>query len=154
MYPEDRVLIGVMPDPRDFQIAADHHWYRIPIKHGPKGIHAEYVAFYFTGQFPPDLRWGIHFFARRTGHELVRRIDLFPQEEGHPRAGDIYFKIQLGELRERLPPIASPNFRRVSFIETTWDRFVAAATLHDLVSTDPRFVERLTDGDLRKESEG
>ena len=76
MYPEDRVLVGVMPSPRDFELARAEHWYRVPREHAPKGIHAEYVAFYFTKAFGEDLRWAIHFYARRTGHELLRRCDL------------------------------------------------------------------------------
>ena len=84
MYPEDRVLVGVMPHPRDLEIAREQHWYRVPEKHAPTGIHAEYVAFYFTKAFGVDLRWAIHFYARRTGHELVRRINLLPDAPGGP----------------------------------------------------------------------
>ena len=47
-----------------------------------RAIHAEYVAFYFTKKFDETLRWAVHFYARRTGHELVRRRDLIP---GDPR---------------------------------------------------------------------
>lgn len=151
MYPEDRVLVGVMPNPRDLKIARESHWYRIPKEHGLKGIHAEYIAFYFTGKFPPDLRWSIHYFARRTGHELVHRVDLFPDETTHPHARDLYYKIQLGDLRERIPPITSPAYRRVTFIETTWDRFMAADNIHDLVTDADDFSERTTTGQMKKD---
>lgn len=136
MYPEDRVLVGVMPDPRDFDIARDQHWYRIPVRHASDGIHAEYVAFYFTKKFSPDLRWAIHFYARRTGHELVRRVDLLPDEPDHPRAGDHYFKLQLGPLKRKVPPIVSVRWRRITFIQTTWERFVTATEVNDLYRTD------------------
>lgn len=136
MYPEDRVLVGVMPDPRDLDIARDQHWYRIPARHASDGIHAEYVAFYFTKKFSPDLRWAIHYYARRTGHELVRRVDLLPEESDHPRAGDTYFKLQLGPLKRKSPPIVSVRWRRITFIQTTWDRFVTATEVNDLYRTD------------------
>jgi hypothetical protein len=143
MYPEDRVLVGVMPDPRDLDIARDRHWYRVPVKHAPTGIHAEYVAFYFTGKFDEELRWAIHYYARRTGHELVRRVDLFPDQPDHPRAHEQYYKLQLATLREKYPPIISRRWRRISFIQTTWDRFVGAKEVNDLFRSDDIFVDRI-----------
>ncbi len=143
MYPEDRVLVGVMPHPRDLDIAREQQWYRVPVKHAPGGIHAEYVAFYFTRRFDPDLRWAIHYYARRTGHELVRRVDLLPGEPDHPRAQEYYYKLQLGPLKRKEPPITSLRWRRITFIQTTWDRFVAATEINDLFSTDDAFVDRM-----------
>ncbi len=143
MYPEDRVLVGVMPDPRDLAIAHGQHWYRVPAGRAVRGIYAEYVAFYFTGKFPPDQRWGVYYYARRTGHELVRRIDLFPDEPDHPRSREHYYKIQLAALQEKSPPIISARWRRITFIYTTWDRFVAAREINDLYSSDSQFVDRI-----------
>jgi hypothetical protein len=143
MYPEDRVLVGIVPNPHDFEIAREQHWYRVPLRHAPKGIHAEYVAFYFTKAFGEELQWAIHFYARRTGHELVRRIDLLPDEPGHPYAQERYYKLQLGPIHQKEPPIVSARWRRVTFIHTTWDRFVAAREINDLFSTDDIFVDRI-----------
>jgi hypothetical protein len=143
MYPEDRVLVGVMPNPRDLEIAREKHWYRVPVQHAPSGIHTEYVAFYFTKRFGPDLRWAIHNYARRTGHELVRRVDLLPDEPAHPRAQQHYYMLQLGPLKERVPPIVSLRWRRITFIQTTWDRFIQAREINDLFSSDDIFVDRL-----------
>ena len=143
MYPEDRVLVGVMPHPRDLAIAQEQHWYRIPQKRMPDGIHAEYIAFYFTKAFDKDQRWAIHLYARRTGHELVRRADLLPDQPDHPRANERYYKIQLGPLKEKLPPIVSLRWRRITFIYTTWDRFITAEEINDLYSTDNQFVDRV-----------
>lgn len=144
MFPEDRVLVGVMPSPKDLEIAETQHWYRIPQKHAPTiGIQAEMVAFYFTKSFPEGQRYGIHYYARRTGHELVRRVDLFPDQPNHPRASDPYYMLQLGPLRKKEPPIRSVRWRRITFIQTTWDRFVAAREVNDLYSTDKQFVDRV-----------
>ncbi len=143
MYPEDRVLVGVMPHPRDLELAREQHWYRVPVKSAPQGIHAEYVAFYFTQAFGPDLRWAIHYYARRTGHELVRRLDLLPEETDHPRANDLYYKLQLGPLREKQPPIVSLRWRRITFIQTTWDRFMAAREINDLFRSNDALVDRI-----------
>ena len=143
MYPEDRVLVGVMPDPYDFQIACEQHWYRVPAKHAPSGIHAEYVSFYFTAKFPDEMRWAIRYFARRTGHEMVTRSSLFPDQPNHPRAQDMYYKIQLGTVREKQPPILSLRWRRITFIQTTWDRFMKATEVNDLYRSNDEFVDRI-----------
>lgn len=142
MYPEDRVLVGVITRPIDLDHARDHHWYRIPQARYTRGIHAEYLAFFLGGSFG-EKRGGIHYYARRTGHELVRRRDLLPEETDNPRADNLYYKIQLGELREKIPPVLNPSRRTVAFIHTTWDRFVAATEISELYSTADHFVDRV-----------
>jgi hypothetical protein len=142
MYPEDRVLVGVINRKRDFELARREHWYRIPHDRAPRSIDAEYIAFYFSRSFKA-LNGGIHTFARRTGHELVRRRDLLPGESEHPRADRLYYKLQLGEIQEKTPPILNPTRRPITFIFTTWDRFVGATTIADLYSKADWFVERV-----------
>lgn len=142
MYPEDRVLVGVVNRKVDFDHVKNDHWYRIPCNQADHGIHAEYVAFYQTKVFGAE-NGRINYFARRTGHELVRRVDLLPDEPKHPRAQQPYYKIQLGELREKVPPIVNPTRRTVVFVYTTWDRFVAADQISDLYSTADFYVNRV-----------
>jgi hypothetical protein len=142
MHPEDRVLVTVMNQPRDFEIARDQGWYRVPERTATPGVFFEYVAFYFTGAFG-DARWAVHYYARRLGHELVTRRDLLPEEADHPRGGEPYYKLQLGPLLRREPPIVSLRWRRVTFIHTTWDRFQAAEELNDLFVEGGEFVDRL-----------
>jgi hypothetical protein len=122
----DRVLVGLMNKPRDFQLARDEGWYRIPVAHAPESTtDAAILAFYFTTAFSNE-KWAIHWYAEVRGHELVQRRDLFPNEASHPRADDRYYKLQIGPLIRRDPPIPSLRWRRVTFIESTWDRFTAA----------------------------
>ncbi len=128
----DRVLVGVMNHPRDFQLARDEGWYRIPVTHAPASTtDAAILAFYFTTAFG-DEKWAIHWYAEVRGHELVRRRDLFPEATDHPRADDLYYKLQIGPLIRREPPIPSLRWRRVTFIESTWDRFTVAEEINDL----------------------
>ena len=94
MYPEDRVLVAYVPQPADFDIIRGEGWYRIPQRFAPKGIHAEYLAFYFGSKFGGE-KWAIHYYAPRVGHELVRRFrdateinDLFI--EGGPYVDRLY----------------------------------------------------------------
>ncbi len=140
MYPEDRVLVGVINRKRDFDYALNQHWYRIPQARAPRSIDAEYVAFYFSRAFK-ERNGGIHFYARRTGHELVRRRDLLPKEK--QRANDLYYKLQLDPLQEKVPPILNPTMRPIAFIYTTWDRFITASEIADLYSRADWFVERV-----------
>jgi hypothetical protein len=141
-YPEDRVLVAYMPHPRDFTIAREAHWYRIPQKHAPKGLYAEYMAFYFGRRFG-EQKWAIHTYARRKGHELTTRVALFPDEPDHPRADDFYYRVQLGPIQQLERPIVSLRWRRVTFIHTTWDRFCDAAEINDLFVDGGEYVDRL-----------
>lgn len=142
MYPEDRVLVGVIKRKRDFDTLQREHWYRIPHKRAPQGIDAEYIAFFMSRAFKAQ-NGGIHYYARRTGMELVRRRDLVPGEAEHPRADDWYHKLQIGELRPKEPPVLNSDRRAVSFIHTTWDRFEVARTIADLYSDADEFVDRV-----------
>lgn len=142
MYPEDRVLVGVINRVSDLERVRHEHWYRVPCQQAPNGIYAEYVAFFLSRAFKTQ-NGGVHYYARRTGVELVRRRDLLPDEPDHPRADCWYHKLQLGELRVKEPPILNPTRRRVAFIYTTWDRFCAARELADLYSDADQFVDRV-----------
>jgi len=142
MYPEDRVLVAYLPDPADFETILNEGWYRIPERHAPKGIHAEYFAFYFGRKFG-DNKWSIHYYAQQLGYELVTRLDLKPDEPEHPRAKDRYYKIALGPLIQLKQPINSLRWRRITFIHTTWDRFQDAQEINDLFVEGGEYVDRL-----------
>jgi hypothetical protein len=62
----------------------------------------------------------------------VTRRDLLPSEPNHPRAGQWYYKLQLGPLQHKSPPIVSARWRRITFIVTTGDRFMEAVEINDL----------------------
>jgi hypothetical protein len=142
MHPEDRVLVAVMGRPRDFEIARGEGWYRVPERKAPRGVYFEYVAFYFTAAFGEE-KWAVHYYARRLGHELATRRDLLPDEAEHPRADEAYYKLQIGPLQRKEPPIVSRRWRRVTFIHTTWDRFQAATEINDLFVEGGEYVDRL-----------
>ena len=142
MYPEDRVLVAYVPRPSDFDLIRREGWYRIPQRSAPKGLHAEYIAFYFGAAFGED-KYAIHYYARNAGHELARRRDLLPDEAGHPRADEIYYKVQLGPLQRLAQPIVSLRWRRLTFVHTTWDRFQDATEINDLFVEGGPYVDRL-----------
>ena len=92
---------------------------------------AAVLAFYFTAGFDGN-RWAVHWYSEVRGHELVLRRDLFPDEADHPRADQRYYKMQIGPMIPREPPIPSLRWRRITFICSTWDRFSAAEEVNDL----------------------
>lgn len=153
-YPSDRVLVGIMNSRRDFAIARDEGWYRIPQRRAPdSATEAVVLAFYFTKAFGEE-KWAIHYYAPVEGHELARRHDLLPDQPDHPRADEAYYKLQIGPLMKLDDPIPSLRWRRVTFIESTWDRFIAAEEINDLyVSGDDGLYVTLKDDDLHPERE-
>lgn len=143
MYPDDRVLVSVIRRKRDLQLLTHERWYRVPRQQAKDGIYAEYVAFFLSGAAAKSFgASGIHYFARRRGVELVYRHQLLPNETAHPRADEIYYRISIESLLPKVPPILNSRRRVVAFIDTTWDRFVAAQDIADLYSRADTFVDR------------
>lgn len=144
MYPDDRVLVGVINRKRDLKFMQDDAWYRIPQMRMPHGVYTEYLAFFLSGAAakPFDVP-GVHFYARQTGVELAYRRDLIPQQADHARADDVYYKVQLVDIRPKMPPITNPTKRSISFIFTTWDRFSKATVIADLYGDADDYVDRI-----------
>ncbi len=141
MYADDRVLVGVVKRRKDFEIARQQHWYRIPKSQLPRGLNAEYIAFFLSGKTFQERSGSIAYFARITGLELARRRDLLPDEA--KREDNIYYKVQFRDLVAKDPPIRNLPSRSISFIRTTWDRFISANTIADLYSVADYYVDRV-----------
>lgn len=141
MYPEDRVLVAYVPSPADFALIQRQGWYRIPYATAPKGLYAEWVAFYFGAAFG-SRKWSVQAYAPRLGHELVQRRDLLPHQPDHPRADEWYYRLQLGTLEFLQRPIISLQWRRITFLHTTGDRFQDAVELNDLFLDGEGYVDR------------
>ena len=137
MNPDDVVLVVLVNSLRDWERVTRERWYRIPVKHAPGLFEgAQYLAFYWASAFREN-KWQISQYAPVRGHELVRRRDLIPEETDHPRADELYYKLQLGPLETRQPPITSKRGRRILFLWTTWEKFSAAQELNDLFHKSP-----------------
>lgn len=130
-YPEDRVLVAVINRRRDLRCAMDEHWYRIPVRRAPSSIEAEYVAFFLSRAFGAE-NGAVRYFCRLQGIELVYRRWLLPGEADHARADDRYYRLALGDLIEKRPPILNTSRRIVTFIRTPWEQFARARTIDDL----------------------
>lgn len=143
MYPDDRVLVGVVNRKRDFVHLREDGWYRIPQARMKRGVYAEYLAFFLSGRVFKEQSGTIPYYAARTGLELAYRRDLLPKEADHKHANDVYYKVQIAGLKEKAPPIGNPTRRPISFIYTTWDRFIHAQQVSDLYSDADYYVDRV-----------
>jgi hypothetical protein len=130
--PESLILVAVMNDPRDLDIARLLGWYRIPLRSAPKVVMVDYLAFYQTAAFGEE-KWRIQYIAPVNGHELTTRKELLRDEPDHPHANREYYKIQLGALQRLSKPILAENWRRVTFLYTTGEHLLNASTLQGLV---------------------
>lgn len=127
------ILVAVVTDPRDLEIARLLGWYRIPLRHAPKVVSVDYLAFYQTGNFGEERRWQIEMIAPVRGHEMATRAELLRSEPDHPRAKEEYYKIQLGPLQALPAPIQAGKWRRLTFLYTTGEMLMNAHRLSDLV---------------------
>src|SRR6185503_13262222 len=102
------------------------------LKTAPKLVAVDWLAFYQTAKFGED-KWAINYVAPVKGHELATRAELLRTQADHPRAKELYYKIQIGPL-ERLPrSIPSRKWRRLTFLYTTGEKLLAAEELNDLI---------------------
>jgi hypothetical protein len=130
--PTSLILVAVINNPRDMEIARLLGWYRIPFRTAPKVIAVDFLAFYQTGAFG-DEKWRIQYTAPVRGHELTTRQELIRDEPDHPSARAEYFKIQIGPLARLPRPITAGNWKRVTFLYTTGEYLLQAKTVNDLV---------------------
>jgi len=134
--PSERVLIAIMNNPRDLAIARKEGWYRIPVRSAPAIMEFGWLAFYQTKIFGEE-GWAVHDWAEVKGCTIVKRRELLPMEDAHPRADDDYYKVSIGELRRLPRPIVSRRGRRTVFIPTPLSKFQRAEEINDLFHESP-----------------
>ncbi len=131
ILPDDLILVAILKEPRDLEIARVLGWYRIPLGSAPKTVRVDWVAFYLPSAFG-ELKWSIRFIAPVKGYELVTRIELLREDVNHPNKDAPYFKLQLGPLMELQEPIIAKRWRRFTFLYTTGERMHTAREIKDL----------------------
>jgi very-short-patch-repair endonuclease len=148
------VLVAVVTRRKDWSLLQNEHWYRVPVRTAPDGItRFRWIAFYQTAVFGAE-KWAVNYLARVRRVTRARRIDLLPDEPGHPCALDDYWRVEVGHL-ELLPrPIPSLRLRRIVFIPTTLPRLKKACEINDLFCDSPiedRLYSRLKRAGLSPE---
>ena len=138
--PTSLVLVVLMNNLRDMEIARLLGWYRIPLRSAPKVVAVDYLAFYQTAAFGEE-KWRIQYAAPVRGHELTTRADLLRDESDHPHAQQPYYKIQIGPLIRLPQAILAETWRRITFLYTTGEYLLKAHTVNELVvETEERQV--------------
>jgi hypothetical protein len=132
IQPTSLILVAVINNSRDLEIARLLGWYRIPLRTAPKVVAVDFLAFYQTGSFG-DEKWRIQYYAPVRGHELTTRAELLRTELNHPRAKEEYYKIQIGALEIMPRPIFAETWRRITFLYTTGEYLMKASTVNELV---------------------
>lgn len=136
----ERVLVAVLNNARDFRIAQQQHWYRIPVTSVEKWLNDDWpprwIAFYHTKALEP-LAHGVYFFAPIIEIRRVFRWQLFPDEPADERSQRAYFQLNFEPLRQLPQPILSRRWRRIVFIPTTTDKFFSAVEINDLYNESP-----------------
>jgi len=128
----DLILVAVLNNKRDLEIARVLGWYRIPLQHFPKTVAVEWLAFYQTSKFGKE-KWAINYIVPVRGHELTTRAELFRDQPDHSWANESYYKVQLGPLKRLPRPIPSRKWRRITFLYTTGGRLLASEEINDLI---------------------
>lgn len=129
------VLIGVIRRRKDLDIALKRHWYRIPLRTAPKR-HAHYLALYETKDFGKK-GMAINYYARIKHASLKRRLDLLPEEKGHIRSRELYYKLDLYPLRKTPYKIENKTRRRISFGFTALEKLLKAKEVNELFDIIP-----------------
>lgn len=129
------VLVAVVNRPHDLEIARREGWYRVPLARLPRRFAADYLAFYQTAAFGPE-RWAVRYFAPVLRYTLLTRRELLPAEPEHPRAGDRYYRVELGPLAELPLPVPAARLRRVTFIATSFGLLRRARDVRELFAPD------------------
>ena len=139
-YPSPEVLVAIMNNQRDLEIAQTQRWYRIPVKSADRFIRdieqMRYLAFYQTKVFKRDA-FAVNYYAEIERISAVPRIELLPDEAGHQNAEVLYYKLEISPLQRLSQPIPSRRLRRVTFITTTLAKLNTAPEINDLFHTSP-----------------
>jgi hypothetical protein len=130
-YDDAAVLVAVLTRPRDLALARERGWYRVPLARAPARLAADYLAFYQTAAFGAE-RWSVRRYAPVLRYRIVTRLELLPDEPAHPRAGERYYRIDLGPLAELPLPVPAARLRRVVFIPTSFGQLRRAADVREL----------------------
>ena len=121
-YPSPEVLIAIMNNQRDLEIARTQRWYRIPVNNANRFIpdleQMQYLAFYQTQIFGRDA-FAVNYYAGIERISTVPRIELLPNQAGNQNAEALYYKLEISPLQRLSQPIPSRRLRRVTFITTT-----------------------------------
>lgn len=135
-----QVLVGILNNLEDFEIARDKGWYRIPVSSVEKLLKdrwpPEWLAFYHTKVFGRRA-YTISYYTHVTGMRQVYRWELFPDRLDDAKAMHRYYQIRFDALQELPQAVVSSRWRRIVFIPTTLAKLTSATEINDLYDESP-----------------
>jgi len=140
MSTRGEVLVAILNNQLDFNLAYEQHWYRIPINNVKKLLKnrwpPQWLAFYQTKAFGQE-KHAVNYYAQVLHIREAYRQQLFPGEPYNPKSNRRYYQLYLTPLQRLPKPIFSRRFRRIVFIPTTTEKFFNAAEINDLYDESP-----------------
>lgn len=132
------LLVALLPKKSALDILRTEGWYHIPVENAPKRWPPTILAFYQGKVFGGDEAYTIRHFGEVQQIDMVPRKVLFPDDDKNlDKADNLYYRIQLKELKTRYAPIISYRPRRLVFIPTTLEKFESAEQINDLFDDSP-----------------
>ena len=129
------VLVAILNNQLDFAILREQGWYRIPVSSVEKWLKERWpprwLAFYQTKAFGEEAH-AVHYYGEVLQIRKIPRGQLFPDDPQNPRNDQLYYQLFVEPLKKLPKPIYSHRLRRIVFIPTTWEKFVAAKEVNDL----------------------
>ncbi|MCL1469582.1 DUF559 domain-containing protein [Argonema antarcticum] len=136
----EEVLVAILPNRLDLEIARDRHWYRIPVDSVHKFLNKrwppQWIAFYQPGTFGKQA-YAVRYYAKIEQISEVFRWELFSELPQDNKSRQRYSKLELSSLQRLETSIFSRRSRRIVFIQTTWEKFTNAGEINDLYDESP-----------------
>lgn len=134
------LLVSILNNKRDFKILSEKFWYRIPVKSTEKWLRhrwpPKWISFYQTGTFKEEA-YSIRYFSEVIDIVTTDRKTLFPNEPPNSNQKKTYYQIKIKPLRVLQYPIYSRRWRRITFISSTFEKFINALEINDLFDNSP-----------------
>ena len=151
MSERGEVLVAILNNLFDFNLAREQHWYRIPTSSVERWLGdrwpPQWLAFYQTKVFGEEA-FAVNYYARVLEVHEVFRWQLFPDQPRDEQSNRRYHQVIVQPLQKLPKPIYSRRWRRVVFIPTTWRKFAEAAEINDLY--DESALEDLLWAELKR----
>jgi very-short-patch-repair endonuclease len=134
------VLVAVINQRSDLDIAREQRWYRIPVSSVERRLKdcwpPQRLAFYQTKAFGKEA-YAVNYYARVLDVRQAVRRELFPAEPNDEQAAKRYYQLMLTPLEKLRQPILSRRLRRIIFIPTTLEKLSNAIEINDLYHDSP-----------------
>ncbi len=133
---KEELLIGIVNDVSDYDIIKNRFWYRIPVDSVEKMLKKrwppDWIAFYYTAEIKKYPQMIIHY-GKVSNITMDTRKELFPSEKQNYKTSKRYYNISFEGIRILPHPILSRQGRRIVFIQTTFEKFIKAKEVNDLI---------------------